>query len=82
MEMNYYPDATPQVKKFCPSVMCPDNYVQDPRTCQCRPVAQTVPSKLVEDLSRFGGLINEMCNTVPQIMKEGICNPYYRRDDA
>ena len=71
-------------KKFCPAVMCPDNFVQDPETCQCRPVAKTVSTALAEDLMRFKGMLDEICNTVPQILKDGLCPnqvpPYNRRN--
>ena len=53
--------------------MCPDQYVQDPETCQCRPVAQTVDPALANDLMRFRGMLEEICNTVPQILKDGLC---------
>lgn len=60
-------------RRYCPAVMCPDDQIQDPKTCQCRPIAKNVPPELVKDLNRFGDLLTELCNTVPQLMHPQVC---------
>ncbi len=71
-----------KIKKFCPSVMCPDSYIQDPETCQCRPVARTVSTDLAENLIRFKGLLDELCNTIPQLMKDDVCPSFTRAKNS
>jgi hypothetical protein len=69
-------------RKFCPTIMCSDGQVQDQRTCQCRPVAKTVPAELTKDLTRFGDLLGELCGTIPQLMHPQACLTFPRQNRA
>ena len=76
--MMHFPDSF-QARRFCPVVTCPDNFVQDPNSCQCMPVAQNLDPSFVQSSRITHNYINELCANIPQLMKEDVCPEYYKR---
>lgn len=77
--MNYPIEGSAPVRKFCPMVMCPDSYMQDPSTCQCVPVAPTLSPEFVQRSVLTRDYFKQLCDTIPQFLIPAACPEYYKR---